>query len=39
VEHDFSADAITEALCGLLRPKLAEIVKVSGDSSSSDNDA
>ncbi len=27
VEHDFSKEAITEALCSLLRPRLAEIVK------------
>lgn len=27
VEHDFSGNAVTEALCGLLRPKLAEIVR------------
>lgn len=27
VEHDFSEEAITEALCQLLRPHLAEIVK------------
>lgn len=27
IEHDFSDEAITEALCQLLRPKLAEIVR------------
>jgi V/A-type H+-transporting ATPase subunit E len=27
IEHDFSDEAITEALCQLLRPRLAEIVK------------
>lgn len=29
VEHDFSGEAITEALCQLLRPHLAEIVRES----------
>jgi V/A-type H+-transporting ATPase subunit E len=29
VEHDFSAEAVTEALCQLLRPRLAEIVRES----------
>ena len=27
VQHDFTGAALTEALCGLLRPQLAEIVK------------
>ncbi len=27
VEHDFTAEAIANALCGLLRPRLAEVVK------------
>ena len=29
VQHDFSGEAITEAMCRLLRPHLAEIVKQS----------
>lgn len=27
IEHDFSEEAITEAICSLLRPRLAEILK------------
>jgi len=29
VEHDFSAEAITEAICQLVRPRLAEIMRES----------
>jgi V/A-type H+-transporting ATPase subunit E len=34
VEHDFSAEAITEALCQLLRPTLAEIVRAAATDAS-----
>ena len=34
VHHDFSADAITEALCHLLRPQLTAIMKGAGSASS-----
>ncbi len=27
VEHDFSGEAVTEALCALLRPRLAELIR------------